>query len=341
MATGDSSRIVSIAQAQEHVSQALMRMRTAEVAARSVAVALVSAEMIGQVGHGLRRTTAYAAQAASGKINGYAIPKSSILAPGLLAIDAGHGFAFPALELAIERLPKLVERQGIAAAAIRRSHHCGALGLIAEQLAKRGLAALVLANTPAAIAPWGGRTPLFGTNPIAFAVPIEEDEPLVMDLSLSKVARGKVMAAHQKAEQIPADWAFDSKGNPTTDPAEALAGTMAPAGEAKGAVLALMIELLVAGIGGANFAFEASSFFDSAGPPPGVGQFIIAIDPIRLGGWDTFRRIAELARRIELEPGARLPGQYRQAMRREATNNGIAVETALLETIDRIGVQTQ
>jgi (2R)-3-sulfolactate dehydrogenase (NADP+) len=329
-------RSISLEDAETLVAAALSRSRTAELAARSVARAVVGAEAIGQIGHGFRRVAAYAAQAASGKVDGFAVPVAVVVAPGAIAIDAGFGFAYPALDLALERLPDVVRRQGIGLAAIRRSHHCGAMGLFVERLAECGLVALMFSNAPAAIAPWGGRTPLFGTNPIAFATPIEGDEPIVVDLSLSKVARGKIMAAWQEGEPIPEGWAFDRGGKPTTDAAAALAGAMAPVGDAKGTALALMVELLAGGLIGANYSYGASSFFDAEGRPPGVGQLVIAIDPSQVGGPATLKRFAQLANRIEAEPGARLPGRRRQELRRKAEAEGIAVDARLLEEIDAI-----
>src|SRR5690606_33612178 len=143
----------------------------------------------------LRRLAAYAAQAQSGKVDGMATPTAERTRPGALAVDAAHGFAFPAIELALEKLPAIARAQGIAIAGIRRSHHCGVAGLTVEALADAELVALMVANAPAAMAPWGGRQPLFGTDPIAFAAPLEGGQPVVVDISLSKVARGKIMAA--------------------------------------------------------------------------------------------------------------------------------------------------
>ena len=330
-------RTVSLDEARALVAGALMRARTGEAAAQSVARALVGAEAIGQVGHGLRRVAAYAAQAQSGKVDGFAAPEAERTAPGILRIDAAHGFAYPALDLAVERLPALTAEQGIDMAALSRSHHCGAMGLYVEALAERGTVALMLANTPAAIAPWGGKRGLFGTNPIAFAAPLAGAPPIVVDLSLSTVARGKVMAARQTGESIPHGWAFDADGQPTTDPAAALAGTMAPIGDAKGTALALVVELLAGALAMSNYAYEASSFFDADGPPPGVGQLIIGIDVARAGGEALLMRFAELARQIEAEPGARLPGRRRQALRATADADGLKVDEGLLADIDALG----
>jgi (2R)-3-sulfolactate dehydrogenase (NADP+) len=155
----------------------------------------------------------------------------------------------------------------------------------------------------------------------------------VIDVSLSKVARGKVMLAAQRGEPIPCDWALDAEGRPTTDAKAALAGTMLPLGDAKGAALALMVEILAAALTGANFAVEASSFFDDQGPPPGVGQCLIALDPGPFSDGSFLDRLEVLLGAIEAEPGARLPGARRLALRRKAAAGGIAVPQPLLDQI--------
>ena len=202
--------------------------------------------------------------------------------PGSLMIDVANGFVFPAVDLAVERLPGMAGATGIAAAGFVRSHHFGVVGRHVERLAEAGLLALAFGNTPKAIAPWGGRQPVFGTNPLAFAAPQRSGPPIVVDLALSQVARGKILTAAQKGEPIPAGWAVDEHGNPTTDAKIALKGALQPIGGAKGAALALMVEVLAVALTGAAFSSEASSFFDAEGPPPGVGQLLIAIDPGRL-----------------------------------------------------------
>jgi len=328
---------LDVRQVHALITGALVRSRTSEPNATSVADALVEAELAGQGGHGLRRVAAYAAQAKAGKVDGFAVPVLEKTRPSVLAVDAANGFAFPALDLAFQPLGECARSQGIALAGFRRSHHCGVAGIVAERYAKAGLVALMFANAPAAMAPWGSNRPLFGTNPIAFAAPIAGADPLVVDISLSKVARGKIMAANQKGAPIPPDWAFDAEGRPTTDPKAALAGTMAPLGDAKGTALALMVELLAAGLVGANYAYEATSFFDDKGDPPGVGQTIICIDPAAFGGPTVLDRFAAMAAMVSDAPGARLPGRRRQALKEELLKEGIAVDQPLLAEIEAIG----
>ncbi|MBN9061279.1 MAG: sulfolactate dehydrogenase [Rhizobiales bacterium 65-9] len=305
--------------------------------ARSVARALVAAEADGLKGHGLSRMPTYLAMLRNGKVDGRARPVATRPKPGVLAVDAAFGFAYPAIDLALSQLPDIARAQGIVAAPVVRSNHCGAAGLPCEALARRGLVALLFANTPGAIAPWGGDRPVFGTNPIAFAAPLANRDPVVIDLAVSKVARGPIVAARQKGETIPEGWALDSAGRPTTDPAAALAGTMVPLGDAKGAALALMVEVLAGCLVGANLAFEASSFIDGDGPPPATGQLILAIDPASFGHDRFAERIGALAAAIEAQAGARLPGARRLALRRKAEREGLAIPPEIEAAVARMG----
>jgi (2R)-3-sulfolactate dehydrogenase (NADP+) len=328
---------LDIGQAHALVAETLRRCRTSARNAEAVACALVAAELAGQAGHGLRRVPSYAGQALTGKVDGFAEPQAQQTRPGALSVDAAHGFAYPALALAMAWLPGAARAQGVAVAGVRRSHHAGVTGWFVERLADEGLVALMFANTPAAIAPWGGARPLFGTNPIAFAAPVPGAAPLVVDLSLSTVARGRIMAAAQRGEPIPEGWATDLAGRPTTDARAALGGTMQPAGGAKGAALALMVEVLAAGLTGAVLAADAGSFFEAEGAPPGTGQLLLAIDPGALGGAEAAERIARLAAGFAGTGEARLPGRRRQAAAERVRREGIAIDAPLLAEIEALG----
>jgi (2R)-3-sulfolactate dehydrogenase (NADP+) len=325
---------ISSAELVALITQALTASRTSEANARSVAKALTAAETDGQKGHGVSRVPLYAAQARAGKVDGFATPQVHRTRPGALMIDVAHGFAYPAFDLAIGLLPELARGTGIAAAGFTRSHHFGVAGHAVERLVEHGLVALVVGNTPAAMAAWGGKRPLFGTNPIAFAAPRRGSAPVVIDLALSVAARGKILQASQKGEPIPQDWAFDATGRPTTDSEAALNGTLRPVGGAKGAALAFMVEVMAAALTASTLDFEASSFLDDKGPPPGVGQFLIAIDPGAFGGGEAFLdRIGALAEAIAADPGARLPGSRRLEAREKAAREGIAVDSRTLDSV--------
>ncbi len=320
---------LALPDAVQFVAAIFARHGCSDANARSVARALIAAEADGLVGHGLSRVPTYLQMVKSGKIDGRATPTFAHPRPGVLAIDAVFGFAYPAIDLAVDQLPALASAQGIATAAIARSSHCGAAGLPCEALARRGLIALLFANTPGAMAPWGGRQPVFGTNPIAFAAPLEGRDPAVVDLALSKVARGPIAAARQRGDSIPQGWALGPDGNPTTDAGEALRGTMVPLGDAKGAALAFMVEILAACLTGANLASEASSFLDGEGGPPATGQLLLAIDPAAFGHARFGERIATLVGSIERQQGARLPGSRRLADRSRAARDGIVIPPAI------------
>jgi len=329
-----SAATIGAAELEALIAAALVASNTSEANAASVARALVQAEIDGQKGHGLARVPSYAAQAKAGKVDGHATPEVRQTRPASLMVDVRNGFAYPAFDLAIARLPGLAGAAGIAAAGFVRSHHFGVAGRHVERLAEAGLLALAFGNTPKAMGAWGGKRPVLGTNPIAFAAPQRGTPPIVVDLALSQGARGKIVSAAQKGEAIPADWAVDERGLPTTDAAAALKGTLLPVGGSKGAALALMVEILSVALTGARFAFEASSFFDAQGSPPGVGQLLIAIDPGAFGGTDLFaQRIALLARTIEGDGAARLPGSRRLALREKARREGLAVDAKLLEEV--------
>ncbi|MHB1950501.1 MAG: Ldh family oxidoreductase [Acidiferrobacteraceae bacterium] len=308
---------------------ALTASCTAPSNAREVATALVAADADGLSSHGVSRIPAYADQAIAGKVDGHAVPKVTQPAAAVVHVDAHRGFAYPAITAGLA-LGRIVARDtGIAAVAVGRSHHFGAAGYHAERVARDGLVALIFGNTPAAIAPWGGSRALFGTNPIACAFPRRDHAPLVIDLSLSKVARGKVMIAAQRQQPIPEGWALDAGGQPTTDPHAALAGTMLPMGDAKGAALVLLVELLSAALTGSNYGYEASSFFDARGPAPEVGQLFLLISPHAFGGDRVVARVEELLSQILAQPGTRLPGERRLAARAQAEREGIEITDAL------------
>ena len=311
---------------------ALTGSNTSAANARAVAGALLAAEIDGRKGHGFSRIPTYAGQARSGKVDGQASPEIMKELPGALMIDVKTGFFYPAVDLALEHVPAKARSTGIAAAGFHNSHHCGVLGHHVEKLAEQGLIALVVGNTPEAMAPWGGTTPLYGTQPLAFASPRRDTLPLVIDMALTQVARGNIMTAKQRGETIPEGWAMDRQGNPTTDPEVALTeGVLLPVGGAKGAALGLMVEILSAALTASALSTEASSFFTTDGPPPGVGQFLIAIDADAFAGNAGFLdRVETIMESITSQEGARLPGGQRAALREKAAQEGLTVPSNLV-----------
>ena len=331
---------LSLAAARQLLTEALSANGVPESTAQSVAHALVAAEAEGQVGHGFSRLEDYVAQARSGKIVADAEVSITLPAPTSVLVDAGYGFAFPALDTAIAKGLEIAEAQGTASLHIARSHHCGALSVQVDRIARAGFVGMMVANSPTAIAPWGASTPLFGTNPIAFAAPRAGQDPLVIDLSLSVVARGKVLNAKKKGETIPEGWALDRDGAPTTDADAALQGSMLPIGGAKGTALALMVEVLSTVMTGANLSRDAGSFFNAEGSRPGVGQFLTIWKP-PTGSVAFSDRLETLVAAIEALDGTRLPGARRLAALSKAETEGIAVASQYLEAARRLAQSGQ
>lgn len=326
---------LTLAEATDLVARALANCGSDPWQAEPTARALVAAEADGQAGHGLSRTASYALQLTCGKVDGRARPVLTEVANAAVRIDAARGFAYPALDLAIEALPALARQCGIATAAVVRSHHFGQAGAHAERLAERGLAALVFGNSPKAMAFHGGRAARLGTNPIAFACPVPEGQaPLVIDLALAEAARGRIVAAKAAGKAIPEGWAVDAEGRATTDASAALAGTLLPIGGAKGSALALMVEILAAALCGGSFGWEASSFFDDKGGPPEMGQLILALDPEVLSGGAFMGRMGALLTAMAEEPDVRLPGLRRLEARARAASDGLAVPAGVLAEIE-------
>ena len=321
---------------------ALQRAGASPAMANSTARALVLAESQGQGGHGLSRVAQYSTHLRNGRANGQAVPQVIKRKGAALVVDAQEGLAFPACDLAVAEAINTARTQGVAVVGVVRSHHCGVVVDHLRAVAAAGMVGLGFANSPAAMPAAGGKHPIFGTNPVAAVFPRRQDanepvgarDPLMVDLSLSEVARGKVMLAAKEGRALPAGWALDAQGHPTTDAKAALAGSMLPLGaisSPKGAMLALVVELLVTAVIGANFGFEASSFFVDEGNRPGIGQAFIVIDPGALAGNSSYLdRLEVLVAEMLQDDGVRLPGARREALRRKAEAEGLEVADALL-----------
>ncbi|WP_244408909.1 Ldh family oxidoreductase [Roseomonas fluvialis] len=298
--------------------------------AAATAQALAAAEATGQPGHGLSRVPQYAAFLRNGRADGSATPRIVNERGGAVLVDAGHGLAYPALALAESEAAWRARAHGIAIAGVTNSHHSGAMGLPVARLARQGLVALAFTNSPAAMPVPGGRRPLMGTNPVAAAFPRGAAPPLVIDMALSEVARGKIMVAAKEGRAIPEGWALDAEGRPTTDPNAALSGAMLAMGGTKGALLAMVVELLCCALTGAAFGFEADSFFTDEGNRPRLGQALLVVDPGALGGAGAFaERIEAFVAAMAAEDGVRLPGSRRDALAAQARVQGLEIPDAL------------
>ncbi len=298
--------------------------------AKATATALVDADAQGLASHGTSRIPRYAAHLRNGRADGASEPTIVREKAAVALIDANHGLAFPACAMAIERAIILARASGVAFVGVTRSHHFGVAAYHLASVADAGMIGLAFSNSPAAMAAAGGKRPIFGTNPIAAVFPRKDQAPLSIDLSLSEAARGKVMIAASEGRAIPPGWALDPRGNPTTDAHEALAGTMLAMGGNKGAMLALMVELLSSALTGAAIGFEADSFLVDEGRRPGVGHAFLVIDPDALAGRDTYyERIETLITEMQKDSGVRLPGSRRRELAALAATDRIEIPDTL------------
>ena len=322
---------------QEVASRALVRAGANPAMATATARALVYADARGLASHGVSRVPQYATHLKNGRADGAAQPQVLRGKGGATLVDARGGLAFPACALAVDETMGRAREFGVGFAGITNSHHFGAAAYHLEPVGGAGLVGLAMGNSPAAMAAAGGRRPLFGTNPIAAVFPRRDGAPLMIDMSLSEIARGKLMVAAKAGQAIPLGWALDHEGAPTTDPKAGLEGSMVPMGGTKGAMLALIVELLVTALTGAAMGFEASSFFVDEGNRPRIGQAFLVIDPDALAGRSVFfDRIEALLLEITKEPGVRLPGERRNALAAKAAAEGVEIPAALLLQLQQL-----
>ncbi len=299
--------------------------------------ALILAEAQGLASHGISRVPMYLAHVTHGRVNPNAVPVIQQQSASAALINADNGFAFPACNQAIKLAIQKASETGIAVGAVTNSHHFGVAGNHLRAIADAGLVGWAMGNSPAAMPAWGGKRAIFGTNPIAAIFPRTNADPILVDLSLSEVARGKIMVAAKNGTLIPQGWALDAQGNPTTDAKAALAGMMLPMGGVKGAMLAMVVEIMVTALTGAQFGAEADSFFVDAGNQPRLGQIFLVINPDALAGRLAYEsRLSDLIDVVLQDPDVRLPGTRRFALAEEAMREGLELPDALVEQIRKL-----
>ncbi|MGR3467360.1 MAG: Ldh family oxidoreductase [Shimia sp.] len=280
--------------------------------AADVALAVAYAEAHGNVICGLYYLESYCLQLRSGRVRGDVDPVVTRPRPGVVIADAGLGFAQPAFAEGLWIALDAARETGTVTFSVTHSHTCTALGYFTEQLARAGVIAFGATNATAIVAPPGGATRLLGTNPLAFSVPGDAPGSLAMhmDFSTSATALGSVTQAKAAGRAIPEGWAVDAAGQPTTDPAAALDGALLSAAGAKGWGLGLMVEVLASCLTATTASRDLAPLKAPEGPPHGLGQTYLLIDPAALApGFGA--RMAALAAAVEGDGDARVPGVKR------------------------------
>ena len=300
--------------------------------AGALANTIMNAERDGSHSHGLFRLPAYVASLRSGKVNGKARPVVKALTPAVISLHGDNGYAPMAHQVGIPALVDAVKTMGIGVLAMTNVHHMAALWPEVEAIAEHNLVGLACTPYMPAVAPAGASAALFGTNPISFAWPRPGKPPVVFDMATAAMAMGEVQVAARDGHAVPLGTGLDADGNATTDPKAITAGgVLLPFGGHKGSAIAMMVELLAAGLVNENFSFEAAENDNRDGGPPRGGQFILAMSPeiIAGDGWedhcDTFFD------RMSAMEGVRMPGARRHKNRLSTEPRNINAD--LLKTI--------
>ena len=274
-----------------------------------VSDAVAASESVGNRICGLYYLESYCEQLLSGRVNGQASPDVQLVRSGAIYVDADDGFAQPAFSKGLPEALKLAKENGIASLSVGRAHTCTSLGYFTKKIAEAGFLGLGLTNASPIVAPPGGKSRIIGTNPIAFSVPDGNGSiAMQFDQSTTTVALGKITMAKAAGKTIPEGWALDKDGKATTDPEQALKGTLVSAGGYKGWGFGLMAEILVAGMTGGKISKNVAPLKAKDGEPHNLGQFYIIIDPA--SGASFYNRLEELTTIISSEEGTRMPGQY-------------------------------
>ncbi|MEM1420906.1 MAG: Ldh family oxidoreductase [Pseudomonadota bacterium] len=312
---------VTLNDIEQTTKTALLRHGAADWVAIEVAKAVRKAEAIGNRICGLYYLESYCQQLRSGRVQGFAEPVVSRPKPGVVAVDAKFGFAQAAFARGLDEAVTTAHELGVASLAVSHAHTCTSLGYFTEQIALKGLIGIGFTNASPIVAPPGGKSRIIGTNPIAFSVP-DGAGGLAMqfDQSTTTVALGKITMAKADGRRIPEGWAVDANGRPTTDPAEALNGSLVSVGGYKGWGFGLMAELLASGMTGSALSRDVQPLKAPTGRPHDIGQYYLMID--HSGSPEFLDRLLSLKELVASDPGTRMPGQM------QSESDPVHVETS-------------
>lgn len=295
---------------------------------------ILEAEIEGNVGHGLTRVAQYTSQLQAGGLNAKPQMRLQRTKPSVAILHADGAPGPVAGLFAVRALAQMAKEQGSATLAVRGAGHSGVLSAYVGRLAQQELVALAFANTPPAIAPG----PVLGTNPMALGAPAYP-QPVIIDTSISVVARGKIIAASKKGDPIPEGWALDKEGHPTTDAKAALEGSLLPIGEGKGFALAVLVEILAGALAGDVLSPDLPLPWMPPEQAAKPGLLLLAFDPSAFGlGYAS--RVAQLIQALEAV-GGRIPGSRRAALREKALQEGVVVNETLEAELGKLGLRLQ
>ena len=303
--------------------------------------AIINAELVGAPSHGIARVASYCNRIKKKVINPKPKIKIKKISPSICHIDANNGIGFIGADLGINIGIKNAKKTGVGLVAVKNSGHYGLSGYYAERAAKKGLLAFCFTNAPPALAPYGAKKKLFGTNPICFAAPTGTNAPFVLDTSVSKINRGKIRRAQKLGKKIPINVALDKNGNPTTDPNKALGGLQLPIAEFRGSGLAWMVDILTGVLTGGNHAGKVKDPFDDFSGPQNIGHLFILFKP-NLFVKNYTKRIKENIRKIKKLPKLKgvkkiyYPGENKSERFKINSKKNIIIPKNILSEINQL-----
>lgn len=311
--------------------------------AELVAASLVDANLRGVDSHGITRLPIYVKRLRRGLIEPQPTVDVVQDAGGALLVDGNNGMGAVVTTRALDLALARVRRHGAVSVAIRNTNHYGSGAFYAHRAIAHQAAVFLYANAPATMAPWGGVQPYLGTNPYTFGIPAGRRDPMILDMATSQEARGKIILAAERGEPIPSGWATDPDGNPTTDAASALAGSVQPFGGPKGYGIALMIEVMAGVLTGASFGPHIGDLYHDLNRPQDLGAFIQLVDVAAFIPRDRFiERMDTLIDEIKTSPAQAgveeilVPGEPEAQTARRRARGGIPLPTSLLTTLDEL-----
>ncbi len=298
-----------------------------ELNAEAVAETVTNAERDGSVSHGLFRIPGYIASLKSKKVKGNARPTNKFLTQNAIRVDGDYGFAPTAIKVGLPVLIETTEKHGVGVLTIANTHHFAALWHETESLAEKNLIGIACTAYKPSVAPAGAKKPLFGTNPISFAWPRKNNSPVVYDMATSTMAMGEVQVAARDGHKVPFGTGLNKDGEKTDNPADiANGGVLLTFGDYKGSAIAMMIELLAAGLVGDLFSFEAAKEDNNDGGPARGGEFIMALSPNLIAGENWNEHSEKFFQEMKSLEGVRLPGERRHKNRLNTGSRSINKE---------------
>jgi LDH2 family malate/lactate/ureidoglycolate dehydrogenase len=335
-ATGLS--LVSARDLQEFTKVAFVKVGVRASDADTVAHHLVQANLRGVDSHGVARIPYYVAGIRAREVN--VDPKiTTVSDKGATAlVDGDFALGQVAGRFATELAIRKASEFGVGVVGVRRTSHVGMLAYYGMMIADRKMVGQVFTNSPPFMAAWGGKKPIFGTNPICITFPYDGLGPIVLDMATSESAAFKIMSAANKGESIPQGWALDKDGNPTTSPKEALAGALLPFGGYKGYGLAVAVELFSSVLLGADWSTKVKFAYYTEG-----GQYVQAVDVSRFRPYEEYLRdMKEVVKGIKASGKGKakdevyLPGEKEAITAAERTAKGIPIDAALKKDLTKV-----